>query len=389
MIIKEISQAFILIFIAEMGDKTQLLALAFATRYPVKKVLLGIFVGSLLNHGLAVALGSFISNFLPMTIIQIIAGFAFVGFSLWTLKSDNDDSNEDIEQKTKFGPIITVALAFFIGELGDKTQLTAITLATNAFFPFAVVIGTVSGMLVTGGLGIYIGKKLGDRIPEFAIKIIAASVFLLFGITKLYQSLPSEYLTIQNIVLFAAILLAMIFNLLRIMFIKRKQGIQSSFMRKSKELHEYYQHMKNDMDKICLGLETCKNCQGEHCYVGFAKETIQKHLTHKELEQNSFIPSDGALDKVFDKELIIDSLVDTIRILGKEPSESELMALNDIRKQLEFLLFKKSIDIIEDMETYRRDLENIDLIIARQIFETLNPKNDNSKDNSNRYPNML
>jgi hypothetical protein len=137
--------------------------------------------------------------------------------------------------------------------------------------------------------------------------------------------------------------------------------------------------MKNDMDKICLGLETCKNCQGEHCYVGFAKETIQKHLTHKELEQNTFIPSDGALDKVFDKELIIDSLVDTIRILEKEPMESELMALNDIRKQLEFSLFKKSIDIVEDLETYKRDLESIDIIIARQIFEMLNSSGDRSK----------
>lgn len=378
MIIKEIFQAFILIFIAEMGDKTQILALAFATRYPVRKVIFGIFIGSLLNHGLAVALGSYMSNFLPMGTIQIIAGFAFVGFSLWTLKSDNDD-NDDIEQKTKFGPIITVALAFFIGELGDKTQLTAITLATNAFFPFAVVIGTVSGMLVTGGLGIYIGKKLGDRVPEFGIKIIAASVFLFYGIVKLYQSLPSEYLTIQNTVLFAAILSTMIFNLLRIMFIKRKQGIQSSFMRKSKEVHEYYQHMKNDMDRVCLGLEQCKDCQGEHCYVGFAKETIQKHMIHNEQEQNIFIPSDGALDKLFDKNLIIDSLVDTIRILGKEPSESELMALNDIRKQLEFLLFKKSLDTMDDLETYEHDLESLDLVIARQIFETLNSSDDKNE----------
>ncbi|MDP3387025.1 MAG: TMEM165/GDT1 family protein [Eubacteriales bacterium] len=379
MIIKEIFQAFILIFIAEMGDKTQILALAFATRYPVKKVLLGIFLGSLLNHGLAVALGSYISIFLPMETIQIIAGFAFVVFSLWTLKSDNDDGDENVEQKTKFGPIITVALAFFIGELGDKTQMTAITLATNAFFPFAVVIGTVSGMIATGGLGIYIGKKLGDRIPEFAIKIIAASIFMLFGVLKLYQSLPSEYITIQNTALFAGILSVMIIILLRIMVIKRKQGIQSAYMRKAKELHEYFKHMKKDMDRICLGLDTCKNCQGEHCYVGFAKEIVRNQLSNRDSMTKTFVPSDVTLDKIFDRGYVIDSLVDTIRILEKEPTEDELKAINDIRKQLELLLFKKSIGIMEDLETYIRDLENLDLNTAKQIFETLNPKNDNSK----------
>jgi hypothetical protein len=95
--------------------------------------------------------------------------------------------------------------------------------------------------------------------------------------------------------------------------------------------------------------------------------------------QNTFVPSDAVLDKVFDKELIIDSLVDTIRILEKETSESELMALNNIRKQLEFLLFKKSLDTIDDLEKYKRDLESIDIIIARQIFETLYSLGDKSK----------
>lgn len=378
MIIQEIFQAFILIFIAEMGDKTQILALAFATRYPVKKVLLGIFLGSLLNHGLAVALGSYISNFLPMDTIQIIAGFAFVGFSLWSLKSD-DDGDEAIEPKTAFGPVLTVAFAFFIGELGDKTQLTAITLAAKSLLPFVVVIGTVSGMIATGGLGIYIGKKLGDRVPEFAIKIIAASIFMLFGVLKLHQSLPSEYLTMQNTALFAGMLSVMIFILLRIMLIKRKQGIQSAFMRKSKELNEYYKHMKKDMDRICLGLETCRDCQGEHCVVGYAKKIVRNQLSNLDSVPITFIPSDETLNKVFDHGNVIDSLVDTIRILEKKPTENELKAINDIRKQLELLLFKKSIDIMEDLETYRRDLEKLDFNTAQKIFEVLNPEDDKGK----------
>ncbi len=378
MIIQEIFQAFILIFIAEMGDKTQLLAMAFATRFPVKKVLFGIFLGALLNHGLAVAFGNYISNFLPMETIQIIAGFAFVGFSLWSLKSDDDTGDENAEQKTKFGPVITVALAFFIGELGDKTQLTAITLGTNAVFPFAILIGTVSGMIVTGGLGIYIGKKLGDRIPEITLKIIAASVFLLFGIAKLYQSLPNRYLTIQYSVPFMGFLSIMIVILLRMMIIKRKQGIQSAYLRTSRELYEYYLHMKKDIDRICLGIESCENCQGEHCIVGFTKEAIKNQLTNNVSEKSRFHPSDIAFEKVYEKEYIIDSLVDTIKILEKKPSETEFRAINDIRKQLELLLFKKSVDIMVDMEAYRKDLESLDINTAKQIFEILNSRDDKS-----------
>src|SRR5690554_2998779 len=160
--IQEMIKAFFLIFIAEMGDKTQILAMAFATRFPVRKVLLGIGLGALLNHGLAVALGSSLSRVVPLSTIQIIAGAAFIGFALWTLKPENGE--EEKEPRMQFGPTATVALAFFIGELGDKTQLTAITLAADARYPLLILGGTVSGMIATGALGIFIGKKLGEKI---------------------------------------------------------------------------------------------------------------------------------------------------------------------------------------------------------------------------------
>ena len=127
---QEILKAFTLIFIAEMGDKTQILAMAFATRYPVKKVLLGIGIGAFLNHGLAVLLGSLLSNFIPINTLQLVAGIAFVGFAIWSLKIEEDDEEET--PKFQLGPVVTIALAFFIGELGDKTQLTAITLASDS-----------------------------------------------------------------------------------------------------------------------------------------------------------------------------------------------------------------------------------------------------------------
>src|SRR5690606_22932798 len=146
---------------AEMGDKTQILAMAFATQYQVKKVLMGVFLGSLLNHGIAVALGSYLSSVIPINTIQIIAGISFVGFALWTLKNDDDDEEEG-DSKGKFGPVFTVAMAFFIGELGDKTQLTAITLSVDASYPVFILLGTVSGMILTSSLGIYVGSKIGN-----------------------------------------------------------------------------------------------------------------------------------------------------------------------------------------------------------------------------------
>ena len=110
--INEIIRAFMLIFIAEMGDKTQILALAFATRFPVKKVILGIGIGSFLNHGLAVLLGSYLSTLIPINMIQIVAGFAFIGFALWTLKPDEEE--DDSDPKTNY--------YFRLGEEGWTTS---------------------------------------------------------------------------------------------------------------------------------------------------------------------------------------------------------------------------------------------------------------------------
>lgn len=117
-----------------MGDKSQILAMAFATKFPIRKVMIGVFAGALLNHGLAVLLGSFIQDYIPITTLQIVAGFAFVVFALWSLKPE-DNKDEETNKKMKFGPILTVAIAYFLGELGDKTQLTTIALSANSQFP--------------------------------------------------------------------------------------------------------------------------------------------------------------------------------------------------------------------------------------------------------------
>ncbi len=186
--IPDFIRSFLLIFIAEMGDKTQILAMAFATQFKVRSVLLGIFAGVLANHGIAVIIGSYLSDLIPIRTVQIIAGFCFIAFGLWTLKPEKEEE-ETQKSKKNWGPFLTVAAAFFIGELGDKTQLTAITLAADSQFPLIVLMGTVSAMMLTGGLGIFVGSKIGDKIPKPAIKITAAAIFLILGFFKLYTHL--------------------------------------------------------------------------------------------------------------------------------------------------------------------------------------------------------
>ena len=153
--IREFLKAFLLIFAAEMGDKTQIIAMTFATQYKVKEVLLGVFLGVFFNHGIAILLGRYLSKLISMDWIQLIAGFMFVLFGLLALK---EEKLEDKKEKN-YGPIITVALAFFVGELGDKTQLTAMTLSAEGKYPVFILLGTTLGMIATSGLGIYVGVK--------------------------------------------------------------------------------------------------------------------------------------------------------------------------------------------------------------------------------------
>ncbi|MCT4542621.1 MAG: TMEM165/GDT1 family protein [Vallitalea sp.] len=218
----ELIKAFSLIFIAEMGDKTQIMAMAFATRFKVKQVLVGIFLGSLLNHGLAVIFGNYLCRFIPTSTIQMIAGFAFVGFALWTLKIEEDTSNENDNNKS-FGPVLTVATAFFIGELGDKTQLTAITLSADAQYPLLILFGCVFGMLITGALGILVGKKIGNKMPKSLIKVLSASIFMLFGLAKLFMTVPAYYLKAKYIIVFLLLVCGVTIKRVRLLFNRSKE----------------------------------------------------------------------------------------------------------------------------------------------------------------------
>jgi putative Ca2+/H+ antiporter (TMEM165/GDT1 family) len=173
--------------LAEMGDKTQLLAMAFASKYKASKVLIGVFIATVLNHGLAVAAGNYITRWEGAQVwIQGIAALSFIFFGLWTIRGDKLDGED--KKKSKFGPVATVAIAFFIAELGDKTQLATIALAAKfPTSPVAILIGTTTGMIIADGIGIIIGVVMGKKIPERTVKLISAAAFIMFGFIGCYQ----------------------------------------------------------------------------------------------------------------------------------------------------------------------------------------------------------
>lgn len=173
--------------LAEMGDKTQLLAMAFATKYKASKVLLGVFIATIFNHALAVAVGNLITKFNAIDVwISGIAAISFIFFGLWTIRGDKLEGEEN--RASKYGAVMTVTIAFFIAELGDKTQLATIALATQfPGVPVGILMGTTTGMLIADSIGIIVGVVACKKIPERTIKLISAAAFILFGFIASFQ----------------------------------------------------------------------------------------------------------------------------------------------------------------------------------------------------------
>ena len=342
----EFIKSLILIIMAEMGDKTQILAMAFATKYNVKKVLMGIFIGAFLNHGLAVIFGSYVSKFMPIGIVQVVAGILFIGFALWTLRATEDEEDEGASEK--YGPVATVALAFFIGELGDKTQLAAITLASDAVFPIFILMGTVTGMVITGGFGIVIGSRLGKKVPETTIKVASACIFMIFGIAKLYAAVPSQYVTGASLAAFAGFLSVSTFWALKPLIAMKKSGEASLFREKSQELYDYYHKINEKVETICLGSGVCGKCEGDKCIIGYTKLLI-KSIDDEDSESlvDDLDVFEKSIEKDFDRAEVEKALDLTVDFLEKSPheggkaKESEVESVNSIKAVLERILSKQ------------------------------------------------
>jgi putative Ca2+/H+ antiporter (TMEM165/GDT1 family) len=212
--------------LAEMGDKTQLLAMAFATKYKASKVLLGVFIATTFNHALAVALGTFVTKYENLNIfIQVIAAISFIAFGLWTIRGDKLEGEEN--RISKFGPVATVTIAFFLAEMGDKTQLTTIALATKfPDYPLQVLLGTTTGMLIADSIGIIIGVVLCKNIPDRTIKLVSAGIFIVFGLISTYQASVIYLNFSKTISVIIVIATAIIASLLGFLIIKKEKQRQ-------------------------------------------------------------------------------------------------------------------------------------------------------------------
>ena len=190
--------AFGVVFVAELGDKSQLLAMTLAARYRPWAVLAGIAAATLVLQGLAVGIGSFVGDRLPTRPIQVVAGVAFLGFALWTLLDRDDDhpdpdvadepaASGDTGTDTGTGTgrrsgLLTAGVAFFVSEFGDKTMLATVTLATQNG-ALGTWLGASAGMVLADALAVVVGAVAGARLPRNVVRFVAAAMFALFGVT--------------------------------------------------------------------------------------------------------------------------------------------------------------------------------------------------------------
>jgi putative Ca2+/H+ antiporter (TMEM165/GDT1 family) len=208
--------ATILITLAELGDKTQLLALGLAAKYKAWQVLVGIFIATLAVHLFSTLAGGLIGNLIPRFWLSVVSGLLFIGFGVWTLRGDEDTDTDDITKKAKYGPIVTTSIAFFLAELGDKTQIMTMTIAAdpaavlrtfgsagpaiNAWLGsiglsavgitpaqefWGVWMGSTLGMMIADGIAIIIGAVMGKTLPEKLITRISGTIFILFGVAAI------------------------------------------------------------------------------------------------------------------------------------------------------------------------------------------------------------
>jgi Ca2+/H+ antiporter, TMEM165/GDT1 family len=178
-----------LVFVAELGDKTQLVALGFGARHRVAPVLAGVVVAYMATNLLSVVVGGLLGATLPTRAIGIAGGVLFLGFAAWTLlKGDEDDEEEAADGAGDRNVVLTVATAMFVAELGDKTMLATATLAAQGN-PVLVWVGATIGIVLAGALGVLLGRWFGARLPERVTRIGSAVLFAVFGLVLLVTNL--------------------------------------------------------------------------------------------------------------------------------------------------------------------------------------------------------
>jgi putative Ca2+/H+ antiporter (TMEM165/GDT1 family) len=175
-----------LVALAEMGDKTQLLALVLAARFRRPwPIVCGILVATLVNHGLAGALGAWITDALGPQLLRWILGGSFIAMAVWMLIPDKLDGDEGADQRSRYGVFGTTVVAFFLAEMGDKTQIATVMLAARYNAWASVVAGTTLGMMLANAPVVWLGERITRRVPIRAIHIVSAVLFLGLGVVAL------------------------------------------------------------------------------------------------------------------------------------------------------------------------------------------------------------
>ena len=171
--------------LAEIGDKTQLLAFILAARFkkPVP-IILGILAATIVNHGLAGALGAWITAAVNPETLRWVLGLSFIGMAIWTMIPDKIEE-EETQIVKKSGVFAATLITFFLAEMGDKTQIATVAMAAHYAAPLMVVTGTTLGMLIADVPAVFVGDKLANKIPMKLVHSIAAAVFALLGIATL------------------------------------------------------------------------------------------------------------------------------------------------------------------------------------------------------------
>jgi putative Ca2+/H+ antiporter (TMEM165/GDT1 family) len=171
--------------LAEIGDKTQLLAFILAARF--KKplpIIAGILVATLLNHGLAGALGAWITSVISASTLRWILGASFIGMAIWTLIPDKIEE-EETQVANQLGVFGATLITFFLAEMGDKTQIATVAMAAKFSNPYMVVAGTTLGMLIADVPAVFVGDRFAAKIPMKLVHSIAAGIFAILGVATL------------------------------------------------------------------------------------------------------------------------------------------------------------------------------------------------------------
>ena len=172
--------------LGEMGDKTQLLAMLLAARFrrPLP-IVLGILVATVLNHASAGIVGAWVAHALGSDIMRWVIGISFIAMAVWMLIPDQLDADDAVLTARRFGVFGTTLVAFFLAEMGDKTQIATVALAAHYPDLLAVVAGTTLGMLIADVPAVFVGHRLADRLPMRWVHGVAAAIFAVLGVATL------------------------------------------------------------------------------------------------------------------------------------------------------------------------------------------------------------